>query len=236
MQPPTRSSARTVLLAAAATMILAVVMVVEGSGMPPADERSGFATALVAVELARSPAEAFRALGPVTDGARQALARVVVIDFAFALAYPLLSLAIAFFLTRSRALRALAALLAVAMAVADVLENLALLELLAPRVLDSPGVGGTAALVDTVRTWSIVKWAALFAAALQTSLLLFARGGGARIAAVLPLAVAAVGAVGLALPAHRPLVELGGVYGMLATWTVIVLMALARAGLKTRRR
>jgi hypothetical protein len=221
-----------VLLAALATLILAAVMTVEGSGMPPADERSGYASALVAIELARSPAEVFRALGPDSEEARRALARVVRIDFAFAAAYPLLTLAIASFLTRARAWRALAALLAAVMAGSDVLENLGLLEVLA---LAEPGAGGAGALVDEVRAWSIVKWTALFASALLTAVLVLARGGGARwLLALLPFAAAVVGAVGLASPGRGPLVELAGIYGMMATWTVFTVMALARAGLRMR--
>src|SRR5687768_6917784 len=106
--------ARRVVLLAAIVLVLAAAMMVAGSGLAPADERSPYATAIAAVELARTPAEVRAALGPSGDAA-EVLARVTYLDFAFLVAYPLLALAIVFLLARARAAHAVGAALAVAM-------------------------------------------------------------------------------------------------------------------------
>jgi hypothetical protein len=224
---PSRGSARRVVLAGAATLLVAGVLAVAGSGMPPADEGSAYGSAIVALELARSPAEVARVLGPAPAHARAVLERVVWIDFGFLLVYPALQLAIVYFLTRRRAWRALAAALALAMLGGDALENRALLGLLAAAP------DGAAALVASVELWTTVKWSALFAAALLTGGLLFARGGAQRALALLPLASGVAGLVGLAWVERRPLVEVAGIYGIGATWVMLIGMALL--GLKASR-
>jgi hypothetical protein len=224
--PPSRGSARRVLLAAAATLAIAAVMAVLGSGLAPLDARSRYATAIVAVELARTPAEVLAAIGPPGSGdAREVLARVMKVDFAFLVAYPLLSLAIVAFLTRARAARVAGAALSLAMLVGDALENVAMFGLLDEI---------TAQRVAGVMLWTTVKWAALFASALLVDALLAGRGGVARALALVPLATAVAGAVGLALPAHRPLVEIAGVFGVGATWLCVA--GLAAVTLAARRR
>lgn len=224
--PPSKSSARKVLLAAAATLVVGAALVVLGSGMPPVDERSPYASALVAVELARTPAEVEAALGPPASGAaRDVLERVVQIDFVFLVAYPLLSLAIAWYLTRGRAARGIAAALALAMASGDALENLALFGIFEEV---------TAARLASLALWTTVKWAALFASAALIAALLWARGGAGRALAAVPAIAAVVGAVGLAAPAQRRLVEIAGITGMGATWLIVVAMAAVTVGARRR--
>src|SRR5512143_846102 len=104
-RPPKRA-ARAVILAAAAAALLGAILAVVGSGMPPVDERSPYASAIAAFELARSPADVEAAIGPAGSEARTVVARVIKVDFAFLLLYPLLSLAIVAYLTRQRAARA----------------------------------------------------------------------------------------------------------------------------------
>lgn len=218
--------ARRVILMAAIVLCLAAAMMVAGSGLAPADERSPYATAIAALELARSPAEVAAALGPPEGEARAVLTRVTYLDFGFLVAYPLLSLAIIWFLARARAARAAAAALAVAMMFGDALENRATLALL--------GGPADAATLDALALWTGVKWGALFAWALLAAGAMWVRGGGlTRALAVLPLASGIAGAVGLALPAHRPLVEIAGVWGVGATW--LLALALAIAALRRSR-
>lgn len=224
--PPSKSSARRVLVAAAATILIAAVMAVLGSGLPPVHERSPYASAIAAVELARSPADVVAALGPPASGdARDVLERVVQIDFVFLVAYPLLALAIVAFLTRNRAARAAGAALSLAMAVGDALENVAMFGIFEDA---------TPARVASLVLWTTVKWGALFASAALVAGLLVARGGLPRALAAVPLVTAVAGAVGLALPAHRPLVEIAGVFGMGATWLIVVVMAVATVAARRR--
>lgn len=223
--PPSRNSARKVLLAAAAVLVVGAVMVVLGSGMPPVDERSPYASAIVAVELARTPAEIAAALGPAGTEARDAMRSVVRADFMFLVAYPLLSLAIVWFLTRARAARGVGAALAAAMVVGDALENVALLGIFEEI---------SAARLASLTLWTTVKWAALFASAALMAGLLVARGGAARMLAVVPAITAVAGGVGLAVAAQRRLVEIAGLTGMGATWLVVAAMAAVVVGARRR--
>jgi hypothetical protein len=215
--PPTKTSARRVLLAGAATALIAVIMAALGSGLAPADERSPYASAIVALELARTPADVGAALGPEgATSARPVVGLVTHVDFAFLVAYPLLQLAIVAFLTRGRAARVAAGALALAMAAGDALENVALLAL-----LEEP----TRERLASIALWTTVKWGALFAAMALTAGLLVARGGLSRALAAVPAVTAVAGAVGLASAAHRPLVEIAGVIGVAATWAIALVMA-----------
>jgi cyanate permease len=78
-----------------------------------------------------------------------------------------------------------------------------------------------------------VKWGALFAAHALTAGLLLRRDGLTRWLGVVPALTAAAGLAGLLLPAERRLVELAGVSGTAATWTVV--LALAVAAIARRR-
>jgi hypothetical protein len=218
MARPSRRHARLVLLAAAATFLVAVVMAVAGSGLPPASERSPYATAIVALELARSPAEVLAAVGPPASDAREVLRRVVLIDFAFLVLYPLLSVAVLVFLARGRGWRIAGALAAAAMVAADALENRALLGLLADR---SP------APLAALQLWTTVKWSALFASVLLVAVISWARGGLARALALLSLVTAVTGILGLASAGQRHLVEVAGIYGVAVIWVILSFMAMA---------
>ncbi len=218
MRPPPRRHARRVILAAAATFLVAAAMAIAGSGMPPASESSPYATAIVALELARTPAEVLAALGPPSGDAREVLRRVVLIDFGFLVLYPLLSVALVAFLARERPWRIPAVAFAVAMAAGDALENRALL-----AVLEEP----SAAALASLGLWTTVKWAALFASTLLVAVLAWRRGGLARGLAGLAAITSVAGLVGLVAPAQRALIEIAGIYGTGLTWLVVTAMAMA---------
>lgn len=138
-------------LAACFTLVLALVLVSLG---PSVALRDGWQTAILALELARDPADLAFLAGPAQQDARDAFRTVHAVDMVFPVAYvAMLYLAIS---TRvsvgaRRALRALAALTVLF----DWAENTAIWAVLG--ALDQAQVPGLTALIIT--TW--LKWGAI---------------------------------------------------------------------------
>lgn len=153
----------------AAVLALAIAMFAVMPKAPVHRNVDGLGGAVIGFELARTPEDVFGIVGEPGDSRRPvavaAMDRTNQIDFFFMVAYPALSFAIAALLVaRSAAPRALlgfVGLLAIAMFVGDLTENLQLLtlsHLTAAPAMERP--------LAWLRVATHLKWLALFATAL----------------------------------------------------------------------
>jgi hypothetical protein len=165
----------------------------------------GISNPVLAMEVVRDIAEVDAILSEAPSPDREAMRIKQYIDFAFICAYSALFVLMSILLIpQGRAAAIVAAILGVATAIFDVIENVGIL-----RVVDTPLDRTTQAMIDAIRYPSLVKWTL---AALTLSLLgiLFARvqGIGPRIVGGLNLIAA--------------LLELLGIYdNMLLMWAGI---------------
>ncbi len=221
-----RRAAVLVILACAFTLVVAAVMVIFSGGDPKPHtfpNPEGFRSAMVWLELSRSPEEAFAILGPAAEGKafgnnaiRTTLDRANYVDFVFLLAYPSLVGTLFLFcylLHRTRGASFYSSrlyvhtglLLVPIMAVADAGENFQLLRITAAA---EPGTIGSGTF-----TWLIalthIKWVSLFGACVLLGLGFSAYFGfrPGLLVAVLHTSAGVVGLLGLFVPGARPLVE-----------------------------
>lgn len=196
---PMRRPALFVLLAAAATLVVAALMSIEGarSRVLPLSELQAL---ILRFELARSVSEVASLLGdpqsPQGQLLRATLNRINTIDFAFALAYPLLNVAMVAFVTarRARAWVGVAAALALAMTAGDFLENRALIAL-ASAVAPDPGQ------VQRLQVATSVKWGALYLCAGVLGAALLRGGALRRVLALLAFFGGGLGLFAVLVPA-----------------------------------
>lgn len=232
------------LAAGVVTLVLSIAMALAGSASHPATSQGnpGFKSAVLWLELVRSPEEVFAALGspgPGGDVLRARIDRVNRIDLAFLVAYSLLNFgALWIFAAGARGnrgpggpLAALAFLLALAMAVGDAVEDAQLFVLTRAR---APGDVG-AEVLSALRCFSDAKWTALFVALGVGGALWALPRRSSRVAwiAVVPLASATIGLVGIwSLPVTgvdlRHLTE-AATGGMSLSW-LLGLVAVWRSG------
>lgn len=236
-----RRGAITVILAGVFTLVTAAAMLIYSGSSPqphnfPNEEK--FQTAMVWLELSRTPQEAFEVLGPAESPRgqkiRTAIDRANYVDFVFLLAYPLLSAAVFVFLhilhlnyTRGPFASAKFANFAIAlsavMTIADAAENIQLLKITAATAPQDLSQSTFTLLI----VFTYAKWTALFVASLLAGMSLagyFGFSFGLIVALCYAMA-GGVGLVGLYAPA-RHLVEL--TTGPLA---VAWLLSLIHAGL-----
>lgn len=233
---PTRFPALFVLLAAVATLALAALMSIEGarSHVLPLSELQAL---ILRFELARSVSEVASLLGTPDSAQGQKLRATLNLinttDFAFALAYPLLNVAMVGFVAvrRARALGVVAAALALAMTAGDFLENRALIALASAATPDPEQV-------QRLQVATSVKWSALYlcTGVLGAALL----GGGAlrRALALLAFGGAALGLFAVLWPASGGLDprELAGHGSSVLTVLWLSVLSLAIADLVAGRR
>ena len=152
----------------AVLVALSVVLVIVMPKAPVHANVPGFSGPVVGFELASTPDHVFGILGKPDDPAREHAVRAMDltnrIDFAFMLAYPAFFVAIACLLSARGLLPSGlvvgVGVLAIVMAVGDALENrqlLVLSSLTEPGAMTQP--------LTRLRTWTSVKWTAIFATA-----------------------------------------------------------------------
>ena len=180
----------------------------------------GFGSAMVWLELTRSPVEAFAVLGPQGTEQGQAIRRYIDranrVDFVFLFAYPGLMGALFIFtylLHRyrgaspygSRQFVHLGLILVPIMALADALENMQLFAITGAALPEAIPAGTIAALM----VWTNIKWIAIFVGSallgLSTAAYFGFRPG--LLGGVLHASAGTLGLLGLLIPGARPLVE-----------------------------
>jgi hypothetical protein len=196
------------LAAGVVTLVLSIAMALAGSASHPATSQGnpGFTSAVLWLELVRSPEEAFAALGspvPGGDVLRARIDRVNRIDLVFLVAYSLLNCGALWIFAAGarrrpgpgRPLATLALSLALVMAVGDAVEDAQLFVLTRAR---GPGDVG-AEVISLLRCFSDAKWTALFVALGVGGALWALPRRSSRVAwiAAVPLASAAIGLVGI---------------------------------------
>lgn len=184
----------------AALAVLAVVLLLVMPKAPVRANVPGFESPVIGFELASTAEHVFGILGRPEDRARAAAVRAMDltnrIDFLFMIAYPAFFVAIACLLTaRGAAPLALiraTALLAVAMAVADALENRQLLVLsqsIDPIQMAEP--------LRILRVFTVIKWTALFVTSGLVAVFVGRRASGFRWSAPIFALAALLGAFAL---------------------------------------
>ena len=149
-------------------IVAVLVILTQTLAIVPEDKQA----LILRFELARSVSEVASLLGapdtPQGQHLRATLNLINTTDFAFALAYPLLNVAMVAFVAagRTRAFRLVAVALALAMSVGDICENRALIALASAASPDPEQVRG-------LQIATSVKWGALYVCAgvLGTALL-----------------------------------------------------------------
>ena len=231
-----RRPAGLVLLAAAATLILGALMGIQGarSHVLPLPELQ---TLILRFELARSVAEVASLLGdpasPQGQLLRATLNLINTTDFAFALAYPLLNVAMVAFVAarRARAWVSVAAALALAMTVGDFLENRALIALASAATPDPEQV-------QHLQLATSVKWGALYLCAGVLGAALLRGGAGRRALALLAFGGGALGLFAVLWPPSGSFDprSLAGHASSVVTVLWLAILALAIADLFAGRR
>jgi hypothetical protein len=158
-----------------AVLNLAVIAIL--SGRPSFSNASrpvrGISNPVLAIEVVRNVAEVDAILSDSPSPDREAMRIKQYVDFAFICAYGALFVLMSILLVpQGRAAAIAAAILGIATAIFDVIENVGIL-----RVVDTPLDRTTQAMIDAIRYPSLVKWTL---ASLTLALLgiLFARGPG----------------------------------------------------------
>lgn len=233
---PMRRPAVLVLLAAAATLALGALMGIEGarSQVLPLAELQEL---ILRFELARSVSEVASLLGepasPHGQLLRATLNRINTIDFAFALAYPLLNVAMVAFIAaqRARAWVSIAAALALAMTAGDFLENRALIAL-ASAVTPDPEQ------VQRLQVATSVKWGALYLCAGVLGAALLRGGTLRRVLALLAFGGGGLGLFAVLVPASGSFDPraLAGNASSVVTVLWLAILGLAIAALVAGRR
>jgi hypothetical protein len=204
---PERRAVRLVRVAGSVVLALFVLGMAIGPSAPVTANPPGFATPVVGIELAASPAEVWGVIGAPGAPARPAAVRrmraALALDMLFLLAYPTLSVGIARLLgARGRlgrgAVLAVTAL-AVVMAFGDALENREILAL--TGLTDGDAMGPALA---RLRAFTLLKWDALFAAAAILAWGAWRERDWWRWSGAFFATTAALGAIG---QAHPPAIE-----------------------------
>jgi hypothetical protein len=218
-----------VLLAAAATLALAALMSLQGarSHVLPLPELQAL---VLRFELARSVSEVAALLGapdsPQGQRLRATLNLINTTDCFFALAYPLLNVAMVAFVAarRARTWVIIAAALALAMAVGDLLENRALIALASAATPD----------LEQVRCLQVatsVKWGSLYLCTGVLGAALLRGGALRRTVALLAFSGAALGLFAVLWPASggldpRALAGRGS-SALIVLWLAVLALAIA---------
>lgn len=235
-KPPKPRPALFVLLAAAVTLALAVLMSVEGarSQVLPLAELQAL---ILRFELARSVSEVASLLGgpdtPQGQHLRATLNLINTTDFAFALAYPLLNVAMVAFVAagRARAFTLVAVALALAMSAGDICENRALIALASAASPDPEQVRG-------LQIATSVKWSALYVCAGVLGAALVHGGLLRRVLALLAFGGSALGLFAVLWPVSGDFDprSLAGHASSVVTVLWLAILALSIADLFTQRR
>jgi hypothetical protein len=212
---------RLVRLAGGAVLILGAVLFAVMPKTAVRENVGGLQGAVIGFELATTPAHVLGILGQPGDPARPDTVRAMDlanrIDFLFMIAYPALSLGIAFWLAARgigpRSLPTIVGLLALAMWAGDLIENLQLLQL---SQTTDPGAMAKPLAVLRVATW--IKWKSLFITALLEGAFVWRDASTWRWSALVFVAAGALGITGVVwLPGVEYGANLLGV-GWLWTW------------------
>jgi hypothetical protein len=188
-------------------LALSVVMTVRGPGAPVVANPPGIRAPVLALELAATPDEVFRIIGPPGDPARPAavaaMRAVTHPDFVFLLAYSTFYAGI-FALLHARSagptwLAPVGWALAATLAVADALENVEIL-----RLLDAADATAMGPALAALRPFTLLKWNAIFAASALLAPWTWRIGVGWRVGGP-AFALAAV--AGFAWVIHLPAIE-----------------------------
>ncbi|MBE7439848.1 MAG: hypothetical protein HS115_15455 [Spirochaetales bacterium] len=154
---------RSITVTGILTLFFAVLMsLAGGSDVRPVNPESGFQTAIVALELSRTPTQVVSAIGnEAGSNLRLGLQRSTWLDFPFLLCYSTLCALILLYLYGRRVLRVgslyIGVLLAVIMAAGDIFENVQLL-----RLLDLASREIEAFSLSSLIFWTHAKWLSLF--------------------------------------------------------------------------
>jgi hypothetical protein len=223
---------------AVATGVIAWSM--ERSHFSPSEKpfSSGFTKHVLAIELVRTNSDVQEIVGELGDPNREVMRGKVQKDFFFIPAYALLFAALGWLLGRSNYRFAIwvgAAIVACAAgaAVFDVIENLRIFGVLDARLADA-----TQAMVDSLRSASLVKWAFVFISIALLSPIVFLRRelftlpiGPPRLAAVfgviIALAYLLAGFIGLIGLKQDPLIEKASTFMSLALLLTVLLLLIA---------
>jgi hypothetical protein len=208
-------------------LALGVALLLILPAAPAIENVAGFATPVIAFELASSPEDVTGILGaPGTAERRENARRMMLgtwVDFFFALAYAGLYVGIARLagarMGMPRSLVTVVAGLAAIMAVADGLENVELL-----RLAGSPDAGGMTGAFERLRIFTLTKWYAIFLASGVLAPFIWRDVGWWRFAA-LPFGSAA--ALGVLSLRYLPAIEHGSI-ALFAAWTMAYVRAFVR--------
>ena len=218
---------RAIRVAGTAVLLLFLTFQFVNPRHPVVANTPGFSEPVAAFELASRPEHVLDILGRPGDPGREAtvrgMERGLWLDFPFLVAYPAFYVGIAWLLvargTAPRGLAGVIGVLALAMAVSDVLENRELFRLC--RTVDPAGM---APALGRLAVFTRVKWYALFAASALVVPGLWRLGGPWRWSAPL-FALAAI--VGFASVGHPPAIE-WSMAPLGVAWTVVYVRALRR--------
>jgi hypothetical protein len=216
---PERAALWVIRLAGTAALVLGLTLLAVLPAKPAVENVPGFRTAVVGFELASRPAEVAGILGaPGTPEWARTVRRMKLgtwIDFFFALTYSGFYVGIALLLdARVRPpwpLLRTVAVLAAAMALADILENTELLRLC--RSVDAASMSGPLA---RLRAFTLTKWYAIYTASGLLTPVLWRAGKPWRWAAPPFAGAAALGALSLI---HLPAIEHGSLL-LFVAWMV----------------
>jgi hypothetical protein len=198
-----------VRIAGAAVFLLVVVMAMIMPKVPVHRGVDGLQGAVISFELAGTPDDVFAVIGNPGDAERaDVVARMDKtnrIDFLFMIAYPLLTFAIAALLVARGAAPAVVsvavAVLSVAMFFGDATENMQLLGL-----TQTTDPSQMAPLLTQLRFATVVKWDAIFVAAIIEAMFVMRVAGAWRWSAIF---FGLAGVLGLAGAWWRPGIEHG---------------------------
>lgn len=178
-----RKSAWCVVVTGAATILcVLLIRIVAGANAQPYKHPNdlGFDSAMLWLELASTPDEVFKILGPMHsargDALRANLDTVNYYDFAFMACYSLFNACLVVFVTRLNSYRfrglvklktfvVLGLILCVAMLIGDIVENFSLLALTQASSIDDI----TPESLVQLMYWTRIKWGAIFLVCLMLS-------------------------------------------------------------------
>ncbi|GMV93353.1 MAG: hypothetical protein KJ060_05670 [Candidatus Hydrogenedentes bacterium] len=176
-----RAAAKLVVISGSATILSVIVMqVMTGGDISPYQYPNsvGFKSAMLWLELAGSPDEVFKVLGPFDsekgEALRQNLDTINVYDFAFMVCYSAFNACLIVFvshlntyrftgLVKLKAFLILGLILSVAMLIGDIVENMTLHEL---THVETPAEISVATMTQ-LQYWTRIKWGSISAACLM---------------------------------------------------------------------
>jgi len=208
---------------------------------------SGFTNHVLAIELVRTRADVQEIVGELGNPNRETMRGKVRKDFLFIPAYALLFATLGWLLGRSDYRFAIWAGAAIAVcaagaAVFDVIENLRIF-----RVLDAPLADADEAMLQSLRSASLIKWAFVFIAMGLLSPIgflrrdLFTVPNGPRWAATgfgvfIALAYLLAATIGLIGLNRNPLIEKASIFMSLALFLTALLLLIASVARRGERR